>query len=321
MFMHNRLKTIGGLFLISTAILLLVMQFSACQNTRPRYNIGISFHNMRDWHHAFRAEVEEEGRRNNALAVEFASADGDTARQRADIERFIEDKVDLIVVMPGDSTSSREAISRAMESGIHVVVFDHPIAGDDYTAYIGIDNHLLGRRLGGYISSKLPDGGKVVEICGRKKSPAANDRHSGLSERIGEYDGVDLVASVNGDWTTESADRIADSLFRAVPDADAIFVHNSRMSRNIREIARRHGNDDMIVVSVDALTEKGVRSVMDGVVDATMIYPTASREVISTAVRIIDGRDFRRHTSLNAGVIVDSVSVSTLIFNNPIEQL
>ena len=77
----------------------------------------------------------------------------DNRQQIADIESFIRQGVDLIVVAPNEADAITPVVEKAYDKGIPVVLVDRKIDSERYTAYIGADNYEMGRQIGTYIAS------------------------------------------------------------------------------------------------------------------------------------------------------------------------
>lgn len=285
---------------------LFCLLMSACNEEKNRYVIGVSQCSDDEWRTQMNKEIRREALFYTGVEVDIRSAADNNQRQIADIEHFIEQKVDLIVVAPNEADAITPVVEKAYKQGIPVVLVDRKINSNSYNAYIGADNYEMGRQIGIYISSRLKGQGNIVELSGLKGSTPARDRHRGLLDALSDDPGIHIVASVDAGWSHQSARRAFDSILTCQPRIDLVFAHNDRMASGAHDAAQSKGrNKDMLFVGVDALSGKGmgVEMVTDGTLDATFIYPTGGDRVIQVAMDILEGRSYPHETLLSTALV------------------
>lgn len=251
-------------------------------------------------------EIRREALFYPGLEVSIRSASDDNRQQIADIEQFINEGVDLIVVAPNEAEAITPIVEKAYNKGIPVVLVDRRINSEQYTAYIGADNYEMGRQIGTYIASRLKNGGRVVELTGLQGSTPAQDRHRGLLDALADDSGIHIVATADAGWSRQSAEQAFDSILTQHPHIDLVFAHNDRMASGAHDAATRKGRaDEMLFVGVDALSGKGlgVEMVADGTLDATFIYPTGGDRVVQVAMDILEGRNYPREDLLSTALV------------------
>lgn len=150
------------------------------------YKIGVSQCSDDDWRSKMNDEIEREAMFHENVQVEILSADDSNEKQIADLERFVEEGVDAIIVSPNEAEALTPTISEIYSSGIPVIIFDRNILGDTYTARIGVDDEGIGRSAASYALNLFGDrpegrGPKAIEIYGLVGSTPAIDRHHGFS--------------------------------------------------------------------------------------------------------------------------------------------
>ncbi len=92
---------------------------------------------------------------------------------------------DAILASPKESLALKEPCKEALKKGVHVVIIDRELGTDDFSVFVGGDNHQIGRAVGDQIKLLLPDGGTIVEIQGLMTSSPAQERHRGFVEALG----------------------------------------------------------------------------------------------------------------------------------------
>lgn len=299
------------------SILALSVFAVSCAEEKPVYRIGVSQCSGDEWRQQLNSELRREILFYPGATVEIVDAADDNAKQIADIEKFIQDGVDVLVVAPNEAEAICPVIEKAYDMGIPVVLVDRKINSEKYTAYVGADNYDVGYRAGEYVASRLASGGRVVEIVGMITSTPAQERHHGFVEALKEHKGI-TVDVLETDWTYESSfDAYKGYLSDAGP-ADLVFAHNDRMASAAREVADTFGcADNTLFVGVDALTGKGlgVEMVNNGVLAASFIYPTGGDRVAQVAMDILQGTPYSRESLLSTE-LVNSANARIMLMQN-----
>lgn len=146
------MKRINVLHCILTIFCILVL--CSCGKRKPEYIIGVSQCSDDAWRKKFNDELRIAAFSNSNVELKFSSSYDDAKLQMKQIDKFVDMKVDLLIVAPGQVTVS-EAIERAYDKGIPVIVFDRRPRSDKYTAYIGADNEETGRNIARYLSAMV----------------------------------------------------------------------------------------------------------------------------------------------------------------------
>lgn len=294
----------AGLWTIFTMCLIA----SSCGSPR-RYTIGVAQCSEDSW----RAKLNEELRTATYLYdnvdIRVVSADDNDTLQRAQIDNFIDDGVDLLIVSPNSMTSISEAVDRAYDSGIPVILLDRKTGSGKYTAFIGADNVEIGRSIGEFVATRLGGRGTVVEIQGLDGSSPAVERHRGFTDALGRYPDISIIASPSGNWLQESGCEAMDAVMRKDTDRqiDCVFGHNDRMAVGAYETMKSYGADigGMLFAGVDALpgADGGIARVQDGTLTVSCIYPTGGDKVMELAMNILEGRPYNKENTLRAALV------------------
>ena len=135
---------------------------------KKQFVIGMSQCNLGEpWRVAMNDQIKMAAEKHPEFKVIYADAAQDNSKQIADIQNFIQQKVDLIITSPNEATPLTNVVKEAYEAGIPVILLDRKIDGDTYTQFIGADNVDMGKVAGEYVANTLlKDGGKVCEIKG-----------------------------------------------------------------------------------------------------------------------------------------------------------
>ena len=301
--------------LLSYGLLLgILLILSGCTESKI-YKIGVSQCSQDDWRMKMNDEINREIMFHEDAIVEIRSADDSNTKQIEDIEYFVENGFDIIIVSPNEAAALTPIIKKVYEDGIPVVIFDRNINEDTYTARIGVDDEGLGRAAAHYALHMLGKGANAIEIFGLKGSTPAEGRHDGFVKEFEDNGGL-LLASVAGNWNKEDAIPVVDSLLRIYPDVDLIYAHNDRMAIGASEVAHRMGLDNIRIIGIDAAPNIGIQAVADSVIDATFLYPTEGHRLIQTALAILKNQPYNRETILPVSSAVDLTNADILLLQN-----
>lgn len=288
------------------SLLFLSVSFQSCSGGKKKYVIGVSQCSEDIWRDKLNNELRDAACVHDNVEVSIKSADDVDEKQAEQINRFVDDGVDMLIVAPNQVNSVTKPIVEAYKKGIPVIFFDRRAGDSKYTAFIGADNVKIGRTIGEYIATKLKGKGTVAEIMGLEGSSPAIERHKGFVEALSRFPGIKLVASKSGTWQQESGQKIADRLFAEGVRPDYVFAHNDRMAYGAWQVAQRLGFEDKIkFVGIDALPGDGggISLVRDGVLDASYIYPTRGDLVIQLALNILQGKPYERDNYMKAALV------------------
>ncbi len=271
--------------------------------------VGMSQSNLGEpWRVQMDADVRAAAAAQGNLRVIFKDAQNDSLAQRAQIEEFVEQRVDLIVISPNEAAPLTRPVAAAVRSGIPVIVLDREVQGDEYTAFIGADNVLIGRAAGRWLRERLGGQGRIVELKGLMTSTPGRDRNRGFLEGIAGARACRprrscSAARCSGSSRTRAARWSRRSPTNAV--IDAVYAHNDPGAHGAWLAARAAGREqEMVFVGIDALPHEGQQYVRQGILDASFLYPTGGAEAIDMALAILRGETVAqalgaRHTPLH----------------------
>ncbi|MET0235889.1 MAG: substrate-binding domain-containing protein [Kibdelosporangium sp.] len=279
-----------------------------CEGPAGKYVIGVSQANVAEpYRQRMDDDIRAAARNVPQFEVRFADAQQDNARQVSDVDNFITQQVDLLIISPNEARPLTAVVKKAYDKAIPVLVLDRKVEGDAYTGWIGADNVEIGRQAGKYVAEQLlPGGGKIAEIRGLAGSTPAKERGDGFRESI-QGRGVEIVVSQDGDWLREKGQEKADAILKSNPDISVIYAHNDPMAEGAYLAARAAGRQDTLkFIGIDGLPipAGGLKAVEAGRLSATLIYPTAGREAVDSAKKIlVDCRQVPRTQTLQTQLI------------------
>ena len=265
------------------------------------YVIGMSQANLGEpWRVQMDADIQAAAAKQPNLSVVFKDAQNDTLKQRSQVEEFVSQKVDLLIISPKEAQPLTQPVAEAMDAGIPVIVLDRKVLGDKYTTFIGADNTKIGHAAGDWIVKKLNGKGNVVELEGLMTSTPGQERHAGFAQAIAGT-GINVVFQADMKWLEPDAREEAESALSRYPNIDLIFAHNDPGAHGAYLAAQAAGREKNIAfVGIDGLPQEGVAYVRQGLIDATFQYPTGGAEAIDTALKILNGQTVPKQITLGS---------------------
>jgi ribose transport system substrate-binding protein len=265
------------------------------------YRIGMSQCNLGEpWRVQMNADIRAAAERHDDLEVIFKDAQNDTLKQRAHVEEFISAGVDALIISPKEAQPLTDPVAQAYRAGIPVAVLDRAVLGDEFTCFIGADNKRLGKAAGQWIVNKLGGRGKVVELKGLMTSTPGQDRHSGFREGIAGSD-LEVVFEADMKWLEPEARKEMESALSRFADIDLVYAHNDPGAHGAYLAAKAAGREqEILFVGIDALPQEGIAYVAQGLLSATLQYPTGGAEAIDAIRQILAGQQVPKQIVLGS---------------------
>ncbi|MGD8328805.1 MAG: substrate-binding domain-containing protein [Acidobacteriota bacterium] len=299
-----------------SAILSLVLGSVACAaepssghagTAEDPFLIGMSQANLGEpWRVQMDADVREAAAAHPNLRVIFKDAQNNSLTQRSQVEEFVEQGIDLLIISPKEAAPLTQPVAEVYRRGIPVIILDREVQGDEYTSFIGADNVLIGRAAGRWIRERLDGRGKIVELKGLMTSTPGQDRNRGFLEGL-DLDanpGLEIVFSGEMEWLEPNARREMESALATQDTIDAVYAHNDPGAHGAWLAARAAGREqEMLFVGIDGLPQEGVQYVEQGILDATFLYPTGGSEAIEQALILLGGGEVPERTTLGTRII------------------
>lgn len=300
-------------------ILIFTLLFSACSdNNVKKYVIGVSQCSEDIWRDKLNNELVMSTYQHDNVTLKFASANDNDRLQKQQIEQFIKEGVNLLIVSPNQIHTISSVIDKAYDAGIPVILFDRKTDSKKYTAFIGADNYEAGYEMGNFIGQQLDGKGNIAEICGLQASSPAIERNRGFMDALKDYSGIKVIARKHGDWVKESGVMAMDSILSQTKEPiQYVFAQNDRMALGALQSIKKHKVKGIRIVGIDALPVPGggMENVRDGNLEASYIYPTRGDSVMQLALNILEKKPYKRDNYLK-GALVTKANANVLLMQN-----
>ena len=294
----------------------IIVLLTGCAQQPRKYVIGVSQCSEDIWRDKLNDELKMGEYLNDSLIVKLASSNDDNVLQNKQINQFVDEGVDLLIVSPNQLSAISKAVERAYDKGIPVILYDRKTNSDKYTAFIGCDNYTIGKSMGTFIAQQLQGKGRIVEISGLEGSSPALERHRGFMDAIKPYPGLRVVASEGGNWKEEGGIQAMKRILKQTQDFDYVFAHNDRLAWGAYVAARQmRVKRNYKYTGVDGMATEGggLELVRDGIFEASYLYPTKGDEVIALAMKILKHQPYERDNYLSTSIITQANAALTLM--------
>jgi ribose transport system substrate-binding protein len=228
--------------------------------------------------------------------IELIVAEGtnDANLQISQVESFISQGVDAIVLLPTDGAALTEVAIQAMEAGIPVINVDREFSSTfaARTTILG-DNYGMGVSAGTYICEQVGDNpdAVVAEIAGIDSLPLTQDRSRGFADALDDC-GLEVSARVAADFTVQGGEAVTSQLLASETQIDAIWNHDDDQGLGVLAAIEAAGRDEFILVGgAGSKNAMDLIKAGDSVLKATIIYPsTQAADGIRLARLIAQGK-------------------------------
>lgn len=294
----------------------IIVLLTGCAQQPRKYVIGVSQCSEDVWRDKLNDELKMGEYLNDSLIVKLASSNDDNVLQNKQVNQFIDEGVDLLIVSPNQLSAISKSVERAYDKGIPVILYDRKTNSDKYTAFIGCDNYTIGKSMGTFIAQQLHGKGRIVEISGLEGSSPALERHRGFMDAIKPYPGLQVVASEEGNWKEEGGIQAMKRILKQTQDFDYVFAHNDFLAWGAYVAARQmRVKRNYKYTGVDGMATEGggLELVRDGIFEASYLYPTKGDEVIALAMKILKHQPYERDNYLSTSIITQANAALTLM--------
>ena len=279
-------------------VLLLVATAAGCsrQPSSPghhRITIGISYQNLQNEfiiniQDAVRAEAKK-------LNVDLVEADGQgkAENQISQVENFIAQGVDAIILNPYDKEGSAPAVDLAVKAHKPIVVVNAIVSNlDQANAYAGSEDAEAGRIEAQRIMDALHGKGNIAVIHGPNGHSAEVQRSQGIRQVLAKYPDAKIVAEQSANWDRAQALNLMENWLASGRQIDAVIAQNDEMALGALKAVEAAGKQNQIaVIGIDAIPD-ALKAVADGRMVGTVFQDAKGQGTLAVdlAVQLAEGK-------------------------------
>ncbi|WP_084959379.1 ABC transporter substrate-binding protein [Thermoactinospora rubra] len=268
-------------------------------NDAPGQRVSIGFSAPaadHGWIAAIAKNAETTAKQYSDVDFKPVEPTNDINQQISAVDSLIQQKVNVLVLLPNDGEQLNQVARRAMDAGIPVVNLDRIFPDKlSYRTWVGGDNYGMGVAAGHYIGKKLKDKGVtnpvIVEIQGIATLPLTQERSKGFEDALKTY-GFSVTAKQDAKFTVETGNQVATNLLQAHKKIDALWNHDDDQGVGVLAAIKESGRNEFFMVG-GAGSANAMREIQSGssVLEATVTYsPTMASSAIKLARLIAQGK-------------------------------
>ncbi|OQY32544.1 MAG: hypothetical protein B6241_10710 [Spirochaetaceae bacterium 4572_59] len=241
------------------------------ETSNDQITIGVTYQNMQNEfilsiQDGLRAKAEELG-----VKVIEQDGQGSAEKQISQVENFIIQEVDAIVLNPFDKDGCAPALDKAVAAGIPVIVVNAMVSNiEKANAYVGSEDVVAGEMEAQYIADLLGGKGNVAIIHGPNGHSAEIQRTIGNKNVLGKYPDIKILAEQTANWSRIEALNLVENWLTSGMELNAILGQNDEMALGAYKAIEAAGKqNDIFVIGIDAIPD-ALQSVEDGKLVATV---------------------------------------------------
>lgn len=231
----------------------------------------------------------------------ITDAHQDSATQVSQVQNFIQQKVNALIVSPNEPAPLTAAVQQACDAKIPVIILDRTVSTDCYSAFIGGDNYAIGKLAGDAAVAALPNGGNVVELRGILSDQPQIDRDKGFRDAIAGHN-LTIIDEQEAKWLKANATTVMQQWLSKGDKIDLVYAHNDDMALGAQLAIQGAGKAGAIqIIGVDglAIPTGGIRAVQNGQLLTTFVYPTGAEQAVDTLVKLLHNQSVEKKQVLS----------------------
>ena len=206
--------------------------------------------------------------KGDGVQLQFEDARADVVKQLSQVENFISQKVDAIIVNPVDTASTKNIISAATKAGIPLVFVnrrpDQKDLPKDVVA-VTSDDVEAGKLQMQYIAEKLGGKGKIVILLGDLANNSTTNRTKGVKEVLAKYPDIKIEQEQTGIWLRDRGMTLVNDWLTQGREFNAVLANNDEMAIGASMALRSAGKEkgSVLIAGVDG-TPDGLNAITKG---------------------------------------------------------
>jgi inositol transport system substrate-binding protein len=279
--------------------LLALAALGGCGSTpsgRETATIGVSMMNLSSEFVAMINRAMEAKARELGVRLIVNDAQRSADRQVQQVESFVAQRVDAIILNPCEVEASSPAVDRALAAGIPIVNVNSETRSAP-TAFVGSRDEEAGRIAMDFIARRLKGQGSVVMIHGFMGQAAQIKRDQGAREILAKHPGLRLLAEQSGEWDRAKGMALMENWIQSYGGKiNAVFAQNDEMAMGaLIALEQAKMKDKIVVAGVDAIAD-ALQAVKDGRLDATVFQDAQGQggAAVETAAKILRKQPYEK---------------------------
>ena len=288
-----------------TILAAFVMAISA--STASAQTIGVSMSDLDKFRTALLNGILSHGKTISGLKLVVQNAKSDNELQKKQVQQFIADKVDAIILGVSDGDLGPQMTKLAADAHIPLVYINNLPSNlsdlPENQVVVASDEAESGTLQTKEVCSLLKGKGRVVVLMGEPFHAAARARTQDIDNVIAtpECKGLQIVERQAAYWSSDYADQQMQEWLSAGVKFDAVIANNDEMAVGAIRAMKRNGMSmkDVVVAGVDA-TDDALAAMQAGDLDVTILQSAVGQGATSVdaAIKLINGQKVPRENNV-----------------------
>ncbi len=214
--------------------------------------IGMTFQELNNPYFVTMQKALRDAAATIGATVVVTDAHHDVSKQISDVEDMIQQKIDILLVNPTDTTGIQSAVTSAHNAGVVVVAVDANASGP-VDSFVGSKNVDAGQMACEYLAKAIGGSGEVAILDGIPVVPIL-ERVRGCRAALEKFPNVKVVDTQNGKQERANALSVTENMIQAHPNLKGIFSVNDGGSMGALSAIEASGKD-IKLTSVDGAPE------------------------------------------------------------------
>ncbi len=242
--------------LTTTIAISLMLGFSA---SAKELIIGAPVNSFADkWQTYLQDSIREFDKQHDDVKIILTDANEDPAKMLNDVDNFIEQNVDALLIIPTDVATVKPIAKKAKRAGIPLVVVNRmpdKQTMEDVTSYVGSESIQAGilqaEEIVRMLNNKPANVGILMGSLGHE---AQIERTAGNKQVFDEAGNIKVIAEQEGRWDRAKGLQIAEDWFQTHKNMNVVVGNNDEMAIGALLAANKAGikDEDIIIAGVDA---------------------------------------------------------------------
>ncbi|MCK4841858.1 MAG: substrate-binding domain-containing protein [Methylococcales bacterium] len=247
-----------------------------------------------------------------AIQFTYSDAQGQTSLLIKQIEQFIQQKVDVLVIGTNDENAVVPVVTQAYQAGIPTIILDRGINSENYTSFINTNNMQIGVIAAQYLAKQLKGKGTVLLFEGLPHADVTKLRTKGFLKTIKKYKNISVITRT-GNFLRRDALLEMEKIIQQGIHIDAIFAESDSMLSGVRMVLDKHNiaADSLIMIGCD-YTLEAQQAIRKGQQSASIFFPLGGKETVATALQILANKIVPKHIITNPVKLVTKNNVNKI---------
>ncbi len=276
--------------LLFATLLLLLSQWAAAD-----YRIGVSIARVDDNFMTYVRNGLDEAAKKEKVQIQFEDAQGDVVRQLNQVQGFLNQKMDAIIVLPVDTSATANITRATVEAKVPLVYVNrHPDERNLPKGVVTVASNDIeaGQLQMRYLAEKLGGKGNLAIIMGDLAQNATHDRTEGVKQVLKDYPGIKIVEQQSAEWQRNKGMDLTSNWLLAGSRFDAIVANNDEMAIGAAMALQQAGKakGEVAIIGIDGLPD-GLAAIKRGMLVASVFQDPKAQatSAVLSALKMIRG--------------------------------